>query len=156
MSFRAVFSGAVIVAALCCACGGRINEVTLTKSLTSIGPEWTEMALPNSAVAKWDAQIVYATLDSGAKPAYQPFGLKSKDGTFFKPELDLISDRGINYALRLGGFRQGDNIEVIFDANSVPKGTHLVRLRMRSSKPVTLGPISWFSFMPQDTKTGEP
>lgn len=157
MKFRAACSCVVIVvAALCCSCGGRIDEVALVKSPISIGPEWTELALPNSVVAKWDAQMVYATLDSGAEPTDHPPVLKSKNGVLFTPQLDLISDRGINYVLSPGGFLLGDDVEVSFNGDNVPRGTHFVRLRLRSSQPVTLGPIEWFSYMPEDTKTGEP
>ncbi|HTU32190.1 MAG TPA: hypothetical protein VMF66_00145 [Candidatus Acidoferrum sp.] len=126
------------------------------KSPITVGPKWTEIALPNSVVAKWEAQIVYATLASDADQSDHPLGLRSKDGALFSPELDLISDRSVNYALPLVGFRSGNDVEVIFDGGNIPRGTHFARLRMRSSKLVILGPITWFSYMPEDTKTGEP
>jgi hypothetical protein len=128
--------------------------VPLTSSPVAVSSGWTEITLPNSAVAKWDADVIYATLDNKLVPMTRSatFQYVSSLGSDFQ----LISDKGVSYNLSSGGYQFSTDVSLVLENPAIPKGAHFVRLRMRCSKPVTFSRIVWFSYMPQDTKTGLP
>jgi hypothetical protein len=149
---------ALLFAVLCplSSCRHRIREIVIESDPPKIGPEWVQIALPPSVKAEWQYQTVRLILTTKFALNINPSGIRLEDGSVTLPEADLIADSGAKHTFACGGYERSDGVGVECFSADVPRGTHFVQLRLRSSQPIILSKIIWISYMPQDTKDGIP
>ena len=147
----------ISLASLCAlsSCSQRITQVVIDTDPLTIGPDWTQVSLPSSVNAEWDSQIIRLTLNTKFDLSDNHEGIKLEDGSVAHPEADLLTDSGAKHNFSCGGY-VGTNSGVDCVNLQLPRGTHFVQLRMRSSRPIVVSKIVWISYMPEDTKTGIP
>jgi hypothetical protein len=134
-------------------CKHRDVRVIISDTPITVGPDWVRVTLPQSVIAKWEYQVVYLTANTQFDPGFPGRGLKLEDGSIVLPEINLLTNAGAQYPFSL----YDTNGRVLEFANrTVPVGTRFVELRIRSSKPLVFAKITWISYMPEDTKTGNP
>ena len=137
-----------------CSCGQRINSSVISDTRLVVGPRWTQIKLPRSVAADWDYQIVELTLSTKFSDSTSPWGMKLSDGSVVLPQLKLITDRGDEDIFHFDGFLNSN--VAVFGNHDIARGTHFEKLEIISAKPLALAKIVWISYMPQDTKTGNP
>jgi hypothetical protein len=147
----------LVMMALACtltSCQHRMSWAAISNGPLRIDSDWVEVPLTKPLSADWSTQIVRATVGTKFEASIHPMGLRLQDGTFSTPEIDLVTEGGIHQVLDLAAFENSDILQ--FESDRITRGTRFVRLRMRSSRPLLLSNITWISYMPEDTKTGNP
>lgn len=136
------------------ACRERISRAVISDVPVIVGKEWTHIQLTDSVVARWRHQVIRATTVTKFEDTVSPWGLKLSDGNIVNPEIEAVAVSGVKYNFKLEGFRNGATIS--FENDSIPQGTQFRGFEMRSSSPLEFSNIIWVSYMPEDTKSGNP
>lgn len=137
-----------------CSCGQRMTSSVISDSRLVVGPQWVQVELPQSFATTWDYQLVELTLVTKFTPSDDPWGIRLDDGSVVLPQVKLITKQGSEEGLGFEGF-PGSN-RVSFGNDHIARGSYVKKLEIRSPKPLILSRITWISYMPQDTKTGNP
>jgi hypothetical protein len=144
----------LFVASLLGSCRQRITRVVIDDAAVTVGPTDVDVQLQQPVVAEWDYQVLRLTVLTKFSDALDPLGLKLDDQSVVVPGVDLVTDQGVKYTFKLSGFRNSDIVD--FDNGRIERNTRFVRLQMRCAEPIVVSKVNWISYMPQDTKTGNP
>ena len=144
----------VILACGLISCMRRMTSVPISNEPLTVGPDWVEIPLVQPLAADWRSQVVRVTVKTKFESNISPLGLRLEGGLLATPEIDAITDGGIHQTFHLASFQNATIVS--FENDQIPRGTRFVRLRMRSSTPLVISAVTWISYMPEDTKTGNP
>jgi hypothetical protein len=131
----------------------RASKVTIRSEPTPVGSEWHGISLSQPITTKWDVQMIYLKIDTQHEISLKPLGLRLVDGSIITPEIELVRNTGKVDTFRFVGFSGSD---VMYENDGISRGTAFSEIRLRSPKPLQCSNIKWISYMPEDTKTGNP
>ena len=135
-------------------CRPRSASTPIFNGVFDVGPEWVDLPLTQPVIAIWQEQTVLVDVKTHFNPSIFPLDLRLDDGSLAVPEIKATSDTGLQELLPLKWFRNS-NIAA-FENGHIPKGTRFVRVQIRCSVPIVISKVTWISYVPEDTKTGNP
>ena len=148
------FLSILLIASLLGSCRQRVTRVVIDDAAVTVDRTGIDVQLRQPVVADWDYQVLRMTVLTKFSDVTDPLGLKLDDQSVVVPEVDLVTDKGEKYMFKLSGFLNSDIVD--FDNGRIDRNTRFVRLQMHCAKPIVVSKVNWISYMPQDTKTGNP
>ena len=130
-------------------CGGgeRFVDRTIKKD-TTLTSEWVDITLDEPLKPQRDVQAVMLYLADPYEADLEMKGVRMDDGSFVKPEVQLVDTAGNTYSLKYYGLF-GRQL-MIFTLRDQLMGREYRTVRVRSEKPIHCREIFWRCYYTRD------